>query len=60
MLISFQINTFKLFVQPFNTIYAMDQLLFWLVPAASVLALCFAWYFHRQMMKESEGNSSNG
>ena len=32
----------------------MDQLLFWLVPAASVLALCFAWYFHRQMMKESE------
>ena len=33
----------------------MDQLLFWLVPAASVLALCFAWYFHRQMMKESEG-----
>ena len=31
----------------------MDQLLFWLVPAASVLALCFAWYFHRQMMKES-------
>ena len=38
-----------------RTIYAMDQLLFWLVPAASVLALCFAWYFHRQMMKESEG-----
>ena len=37
------------------SIYAMDQLLFWLVPAASVLALCFAWYFHRQMMKESEG-----
>lgn len=33
----------------------MDQLLFWLVPAASVMALCFAWYFHRQMMKESEG-----
>ena len=33
----------------------MDQFLFWLVPAASVLALCFAWFFHRQMMKESEG-----
>lgn len=33
----------------------MDQLLFWLVPAASVLALCFAWYFHHEMMKESEG-----
>lgn len=33
----------------------MDQLLFWGVPVASVLALGFAWYFHRQMMKESEG-----
>ncbi|MDO4164843.1 MAG: sodium-translocating pyrophosphatase [Bacteroides sp.] len=33
----------------------MEQILFWLVPAASVLALCFAWYFHHQMMKESEG-----
>mgnify|MGYP005927509725 CR=1 FL=1 len=29
--------------------------LFWIVPVASVTALCFAWYFHRQMMKESEG-----
>ena len=33
----------------------MDQLLFWVVPTASVLALGFAWHFHRQMMKESEG-----
>ncbi len=33
----------------------MDQLLFWVVPVTSVLALGFAWYFHRQMMKESEG-----
>ena len=33
----------------------MDQLLFWVVPVASVLALGFAWYFHRQMMKECEG-----
>ncbi len=33
----------------------MEQVLFWLVPAASVLALGFAYYFHRQMMKESEG-----
>ena len=33
----------------------MEHILFWLVPGASVLALCFAWYFHRQMMKESEG-----
>lgn len=33
----------------------MNNSLFWLVPAASLLALCFAFYFHRQMMKESEG-----
>ena len=33
----------------------MDSILFWLVPVASVLALCFAYYFHKQMMKESEG-----
>ena len=33
----------------------MDTLLFWLVPASSVLALAFAWYFHRQMMRQSEG-----
>ena len=29
--------------------------LFYTVPAASVLALLFAWIFFRQMMKESEG-----
>ena len=33
----------------------MDQMLFWLAPIASILALGFAWYFYRQMMKESEG-----
>ena len=33
----------------------MDQILFWLIPAASVLALAFAWYFHCQMMRQSEG-----
>ena len=33
----------------------MEQILFWLVPVSSVLALGFAWYFYRQMMKESEG-----
>ena len=33
----------------------MEQTLFWLVPASSILALVFAWYFHRQMMQESEG-----
>ena len=29
--------------------------LFYLVPAASLIALFFAWLFFRQMMKESEG-----
>jgi len=29
--------------------------LFWIVPAASILALFFAWHFFRQVMKESEG-----
>jgi K(+)-stimulated pyrophosphate-energized sodium pump len=29
--------------------------IFWIVPAASVLALAFAWWFFRQMKKESEG-----
>lgn len=33
----------------------MDQILFWLIPIASVLALCFAYFFYKQMMKESEG-----
>ena len=29
--------------------------LFWLIPAASLLALCFAWFFYAQMKKTSEG-----
>ena len=29
--------------------------LFYLVPAAAVIALLFAYIFFRQMMKESEG-----
>ena len=37
----------------------MDSILFWLVPVSSVLALCFAYYFHKQMMKESEGTPQN-
>ena len=32
------------------------DLLFYIVPAASLVALFFAWYFFRQMMNESEGN----
>ncbi|MDR2388331.1 MAG: sodium-translocating pyrophosphatase [Tannerellaceae bacterium] len=29
--------------------------IFWFIPVASMLALLFAWYFFKQMMKESEG-----
>ena len=29
-------------------------LIFWLVPVAAVVALGFAWYFFRAMMRESE------
>ena len=30
--------------------------LFWIVPICSVIALLFAWFFFKGMMKESEGN----
>lgn len=33
----------------------METYLFWLVPAASLLALALAGYFYRQMKQESEG-----
>lgn len=33
----------------------MENYAFYLVPLAAVTALCFAWYFFRQMMKQSEG-----
>jgi K(+)-stimulated pyrophosphate-energized sodium pump len=32
--------------------------LFWLVPIASVIGLAFAFYFFKQMMKESEGTDT--
>jgi len=32
--------------------------IFWLVPASSVIALFFAWFFFKQMMKESEGTDT--
>ena len=32
--------------------------LFYLVPLAAILALGFAWYFFRQMMKEGEGSAT--
>ena len=31
---------------------------FWLIPASAVVALILAWYFYRQMMKESEGTET--
>ena len=31
---------------------------FWLVPVSAVVALALAWYFYRQMMKESEGTET--
>lgn len=33
----------------------MTNPVFWLVPAASLLALVLAWYFYRQMMRQDEG-----
>ncbi len=33
----------------------MESYIFYLVPLAAIVALCFAWYFFRQMMKQSEG-----
>jgi len=32
--------------------------IFWIVPTASVVALSFAYYFYRQMMKASEGTDT--
>lgn len=36
----------------------MNSLLFWLVPAASIVALFFALFFYKQMMKECEGTET--
>ncbi len=33
----------------------MEHLLFWLVPLASLIALCLAGFFYKQMLNESEG-----
>jgi len=32
--------------------------IFWLVPVSSIMALSFAWFFFKQMMKESEGTDT--
>jgi len=36
----------------------MESKIFFLVPAAAIIALGFAWYFFKQMMKESEGTDT--
>lgn len=33
-------------------------MMFWLIPFASILALGFAWYFYKQMMKLDEGTDT--
>ena len=33
----------------------MEQILFWMIPVSSLLALLLAWYFYRQMMGADEG-----
>ncbi len=33
----------------------MESALFWIVPISSILALVLAWFFYKQMMRESEG-----
>ena len=32
--------------------------IFWIIPIASIVALGFAYYFFRWMMKQSEGNAT--
>lgn len=34
----------------------MESALFWIVPVSSIIALVLAWYFYKQMMRESEGS----
>ncbi|MFA5047148.1 MAG: sodium-translocating pyrophosphatase [Paludibacter sp.] len=36
----------------------MESKIFFLVPTAAIIALGFAWYFFKQMMKESEGTDT--
>ncbi len=36
----------------------MTNPVFWLVPVSAIIALFLAWYFYRQMMKESEGTDT--
>ena len=36
----------------------MSETLFWIAPAAAVVALIFAWHFFRNMVKEDEGTET--
>lgn len=36
----------------------MTNPVFWLVPVSAVLALLLAWYFYREMLKQSEGTDT--
>ncbi|MGM9860633.1 MAG: sodium-translocating pyrophosphatase [Muribaculaceae bacterium] len=36
----------------------MEHSIFWIVPAASIIALALAWYFYRHMLRESEGTET--
>jgi K(+)-stimulated pyrophosphate-energized sodium pump len=49
--------TFSNIISIFNLkiINMNSEMLFWLVPAASVAALVFAWFFYQDMIKNSEG-----
>ena len=49
--------TLLLFI-PLEPILKNMTNLFYLVPLAAILALGFAWFFFRQMMKESEGSAT--
>ena len=31
---------------------------FWLVPSSAVVALLLAWYFYREMLRQSEGTDT--
>jgi len=34
------------------------EMMFWFIPFASILALLFAWYFFRELMKLDEGTDT--
>lgn len=54
-----KLSGFRLYFpsKPFILI-SMETAVFWLVPAAAVVALVLAWYFYRQMMGTSEGDAT--